>query len=178
MKTNNTLRLAIPVLLLLLLSGCLSGTRLSSRSVADLDTSRGTYNLILYGGHNTHALRTIAILDRSDDPYTIVPYGASFNYRIKENLSAAEARESGEQLLRTLVAYRATEEREILGPDNTVIGYELRPLFMPITTGIHSDILDTSYFLQADNRVMVYVDFRGHYQDPMDYGGGDLLLSN
>lgn len=178
MNTNSTLLLTIPVTLLFFLNGCIDGTRLSTQSVADLNTSRGTYNLILYGGHNAHDLQSVAILDRTDDPHTILPFGASFKYRIIENLSTADALARGERFLNDLIAYRGTEKREIRGPDQTVLGYELRPLFMPLATGLLGDILDSSYVLQEENRVVVYISFRGHYQDPMDSSSGNLLPGN
>ena len=175
MKTNTTLHLTISVALLLLLGGCASGTLLSSQSLVGHDTSPGTYNLILYGGQNARDFKSIAILDRVDDPYTILPFGAAFNYRIIENLSAVEAMESGERFINDLAEYRATDKREILAPDHTVIGYELRPLFLPLATGLLGDILDTSYVLEEENRVMVYVGFKARYQDPLDPTSNDFI---
>jgi len=168
MKTNKTPLGVMPATVLLLLSGCVSGTMLSSQSVTEIDTNHGTYTLILYGGQNAHDLSSIAVLDRTDDAYTILPYGAAFNYRIVENLSAADAMERGDSFLHNLSSYRATEKRAIYTPDHTVIGYEMRPLFMPLDTGLLGDILDTSYVLQTDNQVMVYVGFRGGYQNQLD----------
>jgi len=169
MNAKNTLRNAAAVSLLLLLSGCTSGTLLSSQTIADLDAGRGTVTLILYGGQNAHDLRTIAIIDRSDDPYSLLPYGAAFNYRIIENLSMTDALERGERFINDLYSYRATEKRAIHAPDHTVIGHELRPLFMPLDTGLLGNVLDISYVLQADdNRVTVFVEFKSGFQDPQD----------
>lgn len=169
MMTNRTILLAIPLTALLFLSGCTSGTILSTQSPTGLDQIGGTYDLILYGGQNARDLRSIAILDRTEDPYTILPYGAAFNYRIIEKISAVDALESGERFLYDLAEYRAMEKREIYSPNHTVIGYELRPIFMPLTTGFLGDILDTSYVLQPENRVTVYVDFKGNAQNQMDF---------
>lgn len=171
MNSKRVLRRAIPLTLLFLLSGCAGGTLLSTQSLVDLEPGPGTYNLILFGGQNARDLRSIAILDRTDDPYTILPYGAAFNYRLIEKLTASEAMERGGQFINDLYAYRATERREIHGPDQTVIGYELRPLFMPLTTGRLGDLLDTSYLLQPDNRVLVYVGFKEGYHDPLEFPG-------
>lgn len=168
MKTNNRTLWAIALASLLLLGGCASGTLLPSRAVANLDTGHGTYTLILAGGQNFHDLNAVAILDRSDDPYTILPFGEAFNTRLIPNLSAAEAMERGEAFLANLASYRTTEKREIIGPDHTVIGYELRPLFMPMDTGLLGDIVDTAYVFAAENRVTVYVGYRAGYQDPRD----------
>ena len=175
MKTNSTLHLTIAIALLLLLGGCTSGTLLSTQSLVGLDTSHGTYNLILYGGQNARDFKSLAILDRVDDQYTILPFGAAFNYRVIKNLSAAEAMESGERFINDLAEYRATDKREILAPDHTVIGYELRPLFLPLATGLLGDILNTSYVLQEKNQVMVYVSFKGRYQDPLDSTANDYI---
>ncbi len=173
MKTNRTLHLTITVALLLLLGGCASGTLLSSRSLAGLETSPGAYNLILYGGQNARDFRSIVILDRVGDPYTILPFGAAFNYRIIDNLTAAEAMARGERFINDLAEYRTMERREIYAPDKTVIGYELRPLYMPLSTGLLGDLLDTSYLLQAENRVLVYVNFKKSYHDPLTSPAND-----
>jgi hypothetical protein len=178
MKMKSTIFHSIAVTALLLLTGCVSGTLLSTQSHSGLTPGQGTYNLILYGHQNARDVRSVAILDRTDDQYTILPFGATFNYRIIKNLSAAEARERGEQFLNEIYAYRATEQREIYGPDHTVIGYELRPLFMPFTTGLLGDVLDTSYVLQPENRVMVYVGYKGGHQDPLDSDGDSSSRDN
>jgi hypothetical protein len=174
MQYNNTRLFAIPVALLLLQGGCVSGTRLTSQSIAALDMDRGSYNLILYGGQNYRDLASVAILDRTDDAYTILPYGATFKYHIIENLSADKAVERGSLLINDLHTYKSTETRAIYGPNNTIIGYELRPLFWPLDTGHFGDIVNTSYVLQAENQVTVYVGFKGNIQDPLDSHGGDF----
>jgi hypothetical protein len=165
-KILHLLAILFPVVLLQ--NGCTSGILLSSRPIAARDTGRGSYNLILYGGQNPRAADSVAILDRTDDPYTILPYGAAFNYRIIDNLSADEAIKRGRAFISDLTSYRATEIREIDGPKHTVIGYELRPLFMPLETGRLGDFVDTSYVLQEKNQVRVYVGFRGGYSNPLD----------
>ena len=179
MNTNSTPLLAIPVCALLLLSGCASGVLLSTHSQPGLTPNPGTYNLILYGGQNARDFRSIAILDRNDDPYTILPYGAEFNYRIIAGLSADEAMEGGERFIKSLVPYWTTEKREILGPDNSVIGYELRPFFMPFSTGILGDILDTSYLLgPEENRVTVRISLKRYLLNQENDIDGDLFRLN
>lgn len=172
MKPKRTCLLAILVAFLSFQSGCTSGTLLLSHSIPSLDARRGTYDLILYSGQNFQDPRSVAILDRTDDPYTIVPYGAPFHYRTIEGLSAADALKNGERFVHRLYAFRATEKREILGPDHTVIGYELRPLFMPLDTGYMGDIVDTSYLLRSGDRVMAYVGLKGSCQNQRESDGG------
>lgn len=157
------------------LSGCTSGTFLSTRPLTDRETVHGAYNLIMYSGQNAQDLRSIAILDRADDSYTIVPYGAAFTYRVLNNLPAPEAMETGVRFLNDLYSFRATDSQIIYAPDQTIIGYELTPLFMPIYTGLLGDILDTSYFLQAENKVVVYVDFKTAYQSPQNAHNSSFL---
>lgn len=173
MKKNHSSFVTIPVALLVLQSACINGTRLSSQSIAALDTTRGTYTLIMYGGQNFRDLGSVSILDRTDDAYTIMPYGAAFKYRIIEDLSATEAVETGDRFINDLHTYKSTEIRAIHGPDNTIIGYEMRPLFMPLDTGYFGDVIETSYILQEGNQVTVYVGFKGGIEDPLDSRGGD-----
>ncbi|MBA3015851.1 MAG: hypothetical protein KKD63_00305 [Proteobacteria bacterium] len=159
-----TKRMSLPVVLviiLLFLSGCAPGILLRTRMLKTIGPDPGSYDLILYGGQNPHDFRTVAILDRTDDQYAIIPFGAAFNYRIIKGLPAAEALEMGSRFISDITAFRAEEMREIYGPKNIVIGYELRPVYMPLTTGWLGDILITSYHLIEKGHVTVYVSFRG-----------------
>lgn len=168
MKMTNVLFLAMAAGLPLSLSGCVSGTLLATHTLAGHEPAKGGYTLILQGGQSARDLRTVAILDRDDDPYTIMPFGAAFNYRVVGRLPAGEAMATGERFLNDLISYRSMARREILGPDRTVIGYELRPLFMPFATGLSGDPLQTSYLLRADGQVTVYVDLKRPFHTLMD----------
>jgi hypothetical protein len=177
MKTNRVSLLSLAVLFLLGLSSCTSGTLLATHALGGLEPAGGSYTLILHGGQNARDLRTVAILDRDGDPYTIVPFGAAFNYRIVKGLSAGEALARGERFINDLAAYRTMERRAIHGADHSVIGYELRPLYMPLTTGMLGDPLQTSYLLQAEGQVTVYVDFKGSLDDwPGGSDHGDQVI--
>jgi hypothetical protein len=165
MKTSRAFLLSIPVSLLLFIGSCTSGTLLSPHTLNRPEPVRGTYNLILYGGRNAHDLRTVAILDRNDDQYTIHPFGAAFNYRIIKDLPAAEAMERGNEFVSRIISYQATEKHEIYGPDHTVIGYELRPLLMPFTSGWLGDPLYTSYLVNGNNQITVYVGYKGEQSE-------------
>jgi len=158
----------------IVLTGCASGTMLSTQALQEGHApSDGTYTLILYGGQNVYDYETIAILDRSDDPYTILPFGAPFHYRVIREVSAADALRQGDSLMNDLNGYQAMERRGISGPDKTLIGYELRPLFAPLFTGRHSDALTTSYLLGADNSITVYVSLKDSVMDSRHREDGD-----
>ncbi len=169
MNTKNAILVPFAVSFLLFLSGCVSGTLLTTHSVAMQDQpGKGTFTLILYGGQNPYDFASVAILDREDDQYRIQPFGSSFNYRTFEGVAGADAIERGNQFLANLMYYRRTELREIFGPGNTVIGYEMRPIFFPMNTGGFSDILDTMYVLKQNNLIMAYISLTSWFEDPLD----------
>lgn len=173
MQLNKIFRLLPLATCLLLLNSCTHGTILSTHTTKDIKQVRGKYDLILYGGQNPHDFRTVAILDRTDDRYAIYPYGATFNYRIIKNLTPEEAQRLGNEFIRRITEYRATEKYEIFGPGHTVIGYELRPIYMPLAAGWLGDLLSTSYFLSGDDLVTVYISVKGEYSNREEFPRDD-----
>lgn len=172
MNMKNAILVPLAVSLLLFLSGCVSGTLLTTHSVAmQNQPEKGPYTLILYGGQNPYDFASVAILDREDDQYRIQPYGSSFNYRTFEGVAGADAIERGNRFLANLSNYRRTELREIFGPGNAVIGYEMRPIFLAVNTGGFGDILDTMYVLKKNNLVMAYISLTSWFTDPLDNRG-------
>jgi len=158
MNTLACIRFALAASLLLTLTACASGTLLPtdylhSHQIDD----KGTFDLILYGGRNVHDLKTVAILDRDGDPYTIVPFGAEYFSRRLDNLPLPEAFSKGEQFIANSLYYSTTEIKVIKGPDGSIIGYELRPLYMSLYVGGTGDVLSTAYLLKKDNTVVAYI---------------------
>ncbi len=116
---------------------------------------QGTYTLILYGGNYGDDLETIAFLDKEGDRYTLEPYAPEFIFRARKGLTADRAlREAGE-FIRSHAEFQREQFRSIRDEKGKIIGYELRPLYLPITFGT-DDVIDVDYWLKED-RVMIYV---------------------
>ncbi len=168
MNTFSHLKFSIATIMLLALTACAAGNLLNTRYVKDLGAESGTFRLILYGGKNTHDYETVAILDRENDPYTIVPFGEDYSYRLVEHVSMAEAVRQGQQFIGNTNFYRTMESKSIIGPDGSVIGYELRPLYMSLFVGGTGDVLSTSYLLKEGNTVVAYIHLDYQFQHLFD----------
>jgi hypothetical protein len=117
---------------------------------------KGTFTLILYGGNYYDDLETMAILDREGDQYTLDLYKPDFDYRAIKGLPAKEALEKAEKFIRFNPSFWHSQLSKILDDKGDVIGYELRPLYYPITYG-SSDVLDVHYWMKEGGRVKITV---------------------
>lgn len=128
-----------------------------------------TFTLIFYGGRYHDDFETVAILDVEGDEYTFEPYAPEFDYRVKRGVPAKDALKEAEQF----VSRHPDFSRSLLSriPDNNgkTIGYELRPLYHPLTLGI-SDVLDIDYWIK-NGKVKVTVKLKPMIE--MKLFGGD-----
>ncbi len=115
----------------------------------------GTFTLILYGGRHFRDVETLALLDLEGDPYTLEPYAPEFDYRVIRGLSAKDALDRAEHFLSSQYAFRRSLLSRILDNSGKTIGYEVRPLYDPLTFGF-TDVLDVDYRLK-DGKVKVTV---------------------
>ncbi len=145
------------------------GKSLTTEEVTSMDTS-GTFSLILYGGRFYRDVESLALLDLEGDGYTLDPYVPDFDYRVETGLSAKEALDRAERFLSAQYAFRRTILSKILDGNGKTIGYELRPLYDPLTFGI-TDVLDVDYVLQKDGKVRVYIRLAPSVESQI-YGGG------
>ncbi len=116
---------------------------------------QGTYTLILFGGNYGDDLETIAFLDKEGDRYTLEPYAPEFVFRTKKGLTADRGLREAREFIRSHADFHQEQFRSIKDDKGESIGYELRPLYFPITFGT-DDVLDVDYWLKED-RILVFV---------------------
>jgi hypothetical protein len=131
------------------------GKSLTTAGVGAIDGT-GTYTLILYGGRHFRDVESLALLDLEGDAYTLEPFAPDFDFRVIKNLPAREALERAEHFLRIQYAFRQSLLSRILDSSGKTIGYEVRPLYDPLTFGL-SDVLDVDYSLRNDGKVRVHI---------------------
>jgi hypothetical protein len=119
---------------------------------------RGTFTLILYSGSHSGSIETIAFLDKEDDLYTLEPFAPEFAYRIVKGVPAREALERAEGFIQMNSSFMGSRLSKIMDDRDCIIGFELRPLYQPITYGI-SDVLDVHYKMK-DRKVIVSVSLK------------------
>ncbi len=160
MKVSAVRAFLVPAVLMVLvcaLQSCATGTRLAVEPGGRIQKNL-RYDLILYGGRYSEDLHTVAIMGIEGGPYKIVPYAPPFDYRVVKDVDAPEALNMAVRFFSaTNPNFLWTRQSRILGPDGTVIGYEIRPLYQPFVYGI-SDILDTSYWLKGKGVVSAWIE--------------------
>lgn len=164
--------LLVPIMFLTLDSVSAFDKLLRTEAAKDLDVElRGSFTLILYGGSYFDDIETIAIFDYESDDYVFEPYAPEFDYHIHRGLSAEEALKKAHRFVSSGHGsfYRA-RLRKISDDKGKSIGYELRPLYMPLTYGL-SDVLDVFYRLQ-DQRVRIIIRLDPSVMDPRFENGG------
>jgi hypothetical protein len=163
------------VVLAAMLQGCMAGKQLRT-DAADPSEVKGTYTLLLYGCHYPAQIQDVAILVDEAGRYPVEIYDLDSSYTVKKGVPAEQALSEAERFVRcsTNRIWR-TEMRKILDDSGGVIGYELRPLFMPVEFGT-ADVIVVSYSLQKGT-VRAYIRLfpdveRQQQQGPSD-GRGD-----
>ena len=131
---------------------CASGTRLHSLGTGDFEVT-GNYRVILNGCNFLNDLETIAFLDKEGDQYTFDPYTPDFNYRVKKEVAAADAVAMAQKFVDCNTSFKYVSMSSIVTPNGDILGYEVRPLYLPFTYGV-DDVLYTAYILRGDKVVI------------------------
>lgn len=135
-------------LVALLCASCAPEMHLNTQGAMESEI-KGTYRVIFVGCNFTDDLETIAFLQKEDSRYTFEPYLPDFQYRVEKGVPASDALASAEKFLKCTTSFRRSQLSSIIAPDGSVLGYEVRPLYFPLTYGI-DDVLETNYFIRGD----------------------------
>jgi hypothetical protein len=103
-------------------------------------------------------LETVAFLEKEGGKYHFEPFAPDFKYRVKKGLSSEEALGTAKKSVNCNASFRHTEVSRILGPDGDMLGYEVRPLYLPYRYGT-DDVIEVDYRLK-DNKVVITVKLR------------------
>ncbi len=157
MKRNSSIQLILLAILSLAVFGVFpaEGKSLVTEEATSIDVP-GTFTLILYGGGHSRDVESLALLDLEGDLYTLEPYAPEFDYRIIKGLSARDAIGRAESFLSSRYAFRRTVLSRILDSSGKTIGFEVRPLYDPLTFGL-TDVLDVDYAPRKDGTVRVHI---------------------
>ncbi|MBI5026737.1 MAG: hypothetical protein HZC12_08465 [Nitrospirae bacterium] len=127
---------------------------LKTEAMKDTDIT-GVFTLILYGGRHSDDIETIVILDKEGDRYDFEPYAPEYDYKIKRGISDREALDEAERFVSWHPSFHRSQLSRIIDEKGNTIGYELRPLYMPLTFGV-SDVLDVDYRIK-DGKVIITI---------------------
>jgi hypothetical protein len=116
---------------------------------------KGTYKLILYGGRDANDIERLAILDIEGDRYTFQPQAPDFDFKIIEGISGEDAFKEAYKFISSHNSFHQSQLNKILDFSGNIIGFELRPLYIPFVFGV-SDVLEVYYSLK-DGKVKTYI---------------------
>lgn len=150
MKTTRLLSFFLAVFMLI--GACAPRQGLRTEPAAPMAMS-GSYSLILFGCRYLDDPETVAIFDREGDRYRFEPFSPEFNYRVEKALSAEIALEKARKFINCHTSVRGERLSSVSDEKGVVLGYELRPLYFPLTYGV-DDILLTDYRIQEDKVVV------------------------
>jgi len=140
---------------ILVISKSLRPGKLLKTVPAEIAGIAGTFTLILYGGSHSNDVETLAILDREGDRYAFDPFAPKFKYSVKKGLTAEEALDEAGRFIRWHNSFHQSQLRGIIDGNSNVLGYELRPLYLPLTFGT-DDVLDIEYRMRR-NKIAVII---------------------
>jgi len=135
-------------------ASCAPGIHLNTQGGGDSKIT-GSYTVIYYGCNFLNDLETIVFLEKEGGKYNFEPYAPDFKYRVNKGLPADEAIATAMKFASCNASFSRTQVKSILAPNGDTIGYEVRPLYMPLTYGVN-DVLDVNYWLK-DGKIVVTV---------------------
>jgi hypothetical protein len=161
---------AVLLCLSLFLTACAAGTRLNTVTV-DTKAVSGTYTLMLHGCTYGRQIDNVAILVDEQSPYPVDIYDIPTSYTIKKQVPASEAIAAATSFV-SCSTFSVSEKRVSRIADNSgkTIGYEVRPLYLPLELG-NPDPLQISYFLREDG-VRVYIRIDRAVEKILEASGG------
>ncbi len=137
------------------LTACVPGKQLLARA-ADPAEVKGAYTLLLYGCHYPGDIKNDAILVAEGSRYPLEIYDLDTSYKVKKGVPARQALSEADSFVRCST-HRIWQTQLLRIPDDSggTIGYEIRPLYLPLEFGV-PDVLMVSYALK-DGTVRAYI---------------------
>lgn len=154
---NTTVLQIISIFLAIFVSSCASVhfTSLKRTVIKDEKTITGSFTLILYGGRHSEDIETIAVLDSEGDEYIFEPYAPEYDFNTRMHVTGEKAFKEALSFVSWHNSFRRAQWSSITNKQGRILGYELRPLYSPLTFGI-SDVLKVNYSLKG-KKVVIYI---------------------
>ncbi|HSB51456.1 MAG TPA: hypothetical protein VLD40_02245 [Dissulfurispiraceae bacterium] len=138
-----------------LLCSCVMAPVLRTQTANPAEVT-GTFTVLLYGARYSDDIETVAILDREGDPYTFVIQAPEYDYKVIKRMNADEALSRATEFVSFHPSFRNAYLSRILDPAGGPIGFEVRPLYLPMEFG-NSNVLDVQYRI-SDGTVTVWIE--------------------
>jgi len=147
---------AIFLLLAMTLAACVPGKRLMPSAAKPADMN-GTFTLLLYGCNYPSDVKNVAFFVSEDSKYPLDIFDIDTSYKVKKGLTAQQAMDAANLFVRCS-SFRVWQTQLQLIPDDSggIVGYELRPLYIPYELGA-VDAMNINYFLK-NGKVITYIE--------------------
>lgn len=139
--------------------------------LVDPSEIKGTYTVILYGDAQYEGLETTAFLDVEGDDYAFEPYAPEFQYKTEKGLQAAEAIKKAEKFVSRHQDFSRFQWAKILNNNGKTIGYELKPLYHPLSYGM-SDVTIVTYY-QKNGKIEIKIRLEPSIEQQLHNTGND-----
>ncbi len=116
--------------------------------IKDEKTITGSFTLILYDSRHSEDIETIAVLDSEGDEYIFEPYAPEYDFTMRVHVTGEKALKEALSFVSWHNSFRHAQWSSITDKQGRILGYELRPLYSPLTFGI-SDVLNVNYSLKG-----------------------------
>jgi hypothetical protein len=168
---KSVFRMTLILVFAVLMQACMAGKQLRT-SEADRAEVKGTYTLLLYGCHYPAQIQDVAILVDEGSKYPVEIYDIDSSYTVKKGVPAEQALIEADRFVRcSMNKIWQTQMRKILDDSGGLIGYEVKPLYMPLEFGT-PDLIMVSYSLQKGT-VRVYIRLFPDVERQRDQGSSD-----
>jgi hypothetical protein len=170
-QTTASLNIAGILVISLLLVSCATGIQLRTIT-ADPTEVKGTYTLLLYGCHYPAQIQDVAILVDETSRHPVEIFDLATSYTVKKGVPAGQALVEADRFVRCSAnRIWRTELRKILDEAGGTIGYEIRPLYLPLQFA-PAGVIEVSYALHKDT-VRAYIRLNPDVEKQMDQGPSD-----
>jgi hypothetical protein len=132
----------------------------------------GKYSLILFGARHGFDLETIAFLDYEGDDTTFEPFSPEYDYKVKHHVEDEQALTEALKFISWYPSYLKARLSRITDMEDRILGYEVRPLYLPTTSFAHFDVLNVNYMLQ-EKKVVVRIQLKRSVESELEGNGGD-----
>lgn len=139
--------------------------------LADPSQIKGKFTVILYGTAQYEGLETTAFLDIEGDDYTFEPYASEFQYKTEKGLQAEEAIKKAEKFVSAHRNFFRLQWARILDKNGRTVGYELRPLYHPLSYGM-SDVTIVTYY-QKNSKIEIRIRLESSVEDQLRNDGNE-----
>jgi hypothetical protein len=163
-------------LLAMILFACVPGYRLMP-SAAKPAEMKGTFTLLLYGCNYPSDVKNVAFFVSENSKYPLDIFDIDSSYKVKKGLSAQQAMDAANSFVRCS-SYKVWQTQLQLIPDDSggIVGYELRPLYLPYQLGA-VDAMIINYFLK-NGKVVTYIKLDPDVERNLDALGDGSSQSN